>query len=317
MDPVSHAALGATLAAVAAPSHQRRLAVVIGAAAALLPDADALIQSDADPLLVLDYHRHFSHALLFIPVGALIVTLLLWPWLRKHLSFGRVYAFSLAGITSAGLLDACTSYGTQLLLPFSTEKIAWNLVSVFDPLFTLLLLVPLVLALRQPTRNTLRTGVALASLYLCLGFWQQQRVTSQMQQVAAARGHTAERLTVKPTLGNQLLWRSLYIHEGQVQADATHAGWSLRHYAGQVAPLLRETPSRHASDIERFRHFSDGWLVQTTPNFIGDARYAMLPTRIDPIWGITWDAQDKLQFINRHDMTPALRKEWFGMLIGR
>ena len=99
MDPVSHAALGATLAAVAAPSHQRRLAVVIGAAAALLPDADALIQSDADPLLVLDYHRHFSHALLFIPVGALIVTLLLWPWLRKHLSFGRVYAFSLAGIT--------------------------------------------------------------------------------------------------------------------------------------------------------------------------------------------------------------------------
>ena len=102
-----------------------------------------------------------------------------------------------------------------------------------------------------------------------------------------------------------------------MQADATHAGWSLRHYAGQVAPLLRETPSRHASDIERFRHFSDGWLVQTTPNFIGDARYAMLPTRIDPIWGITWDAQDKLQFINRHDMTPALRKEWFGMLIGR
>ena len=142
---------------MAAPSHQRRLAVLIGAAAALLPDADALIQSDTDPLLVLDYHRHFSHSLLFIPVGALIVTLLLWPWLRKQLSLGRVYAFSLAGIASSGLLDACTSYGTQLWLPFSNEKVAWNLISVFDPLFTLLLLVPLVLTLRQPTRNSVRT----------------------------------------------------------------------------------------------------------------------------------------------------------------
>ena len=118
---VSHAALGATFAALAAPSHQRRLAVLIGAAAALLPDADALIQSDTDPLLVLDYHRHFSHSLLFIPVGALIVTLLLWPWLRKQLSLGRVYAFSLAGIASSGLLDACTSYGT-------TDEFGYNIV---------------------------------------------------------------------------------------------------------------------------------------------------------------------------------------------
>ena len=34
-----------------------------------------------DALLVLDYHRHFTHALAFVPFGALIAALLLWPCL--------------------------------------------------------------------------------------------------------------------------------------------------------------------------------------------------------------------------------------------
>lgn len=316
MDPVSHAALGAALAAVAAPSHQRRLALLIGAAAALLPDADALIQSDTDPLLLLDYHRHFSHALLFAPIGAFIAALALWPFMRQRIGFLRVLLYSLAGISTSGLLDACTSYGTHLLLPFSDEKIAWNLISVFDPLFTLLLLVPLVRVLRQPTRNSLRVGLTLASLYLGLAAWQQQRVATSMRDIAAVRGHAPQNLTVKPTLGNQVLWRSLYSHDGQVQADAIHAGWRLRHYAGQRAPLLTDGDPRHAEDIERFRRFSDGWLVQNTPGFIGDARYAMLPTDIDPIWGIRWDGQGHLQFISRHEMSREQRLEWLRMLRG-
>ena len=316
MDPVSHAALGATLAAVAAPPHQRRLALLIGATAALLPDADALIRSDSDPLLLLDYHRHFSHALLFVPLGALIAALILWPFMRQRIGFRPVLLYSLAGISTSGLLDACTSYGTQLLLPFSNEKIAWNLISVVDPLFSVLLLVPLVRVLRQPARNSLRIGLALAGLYLGLGAWQQQRVTIYMRDVAAARGHAVQKLTVKPTLGNQLLWRSLYIHDGQVQADAIHAGWRLRHYAGQSAPLLPQADPLHAEDIERFRRFSDGWLVQSTPGFIGDARYAMLPTAIDPIWGIRWDAQGRLQFISRHEMSREQRTEWLRMFRG-
>lgn len=79
MDVVTHAVLGATLATALSltrrapePLAQRRIAAGIGAAAGLLPDADALIQSGADALLVLDYHRHFTHALAFVPIGALI-----------------------------------------------------------------------------------------------------------------------------------------------------------------------------------------------------------------------------------------------------
>ncbi len=40
---------------------------------------------------------------------------ILWPLLRKRLVFKKIYGFALLGYATSGLLDACTSYGTQLL----------------------------------------------------------------------------------------------------------------------------------------------------------------------------------------------------------
>jgi len=318
MDIITQAALGAALATAVAPTHQRRLAAGIGLVAGILADFDALIQSGSDPLLVLDFHRHFTHALAFVPFGALLASLILWPFLRRRLGFAALYGYSFAGYALSGLLDACTSYGTHLWLPFSQERVAWNLIAVVDPLFTLLLLIPLLLTLRRPASLAVRIGLLLAAAYLGTGYLQQQRVSEQMQTIAMARGHIPERLTVKPTLANLLLWRSLYMHDGKVWADATHAGFVLRHYPGDSAALFTQAaPTERAADIERFRHFADNWLVETQPGFIGDARYAMLTTAIDPIWGIRWNAEGRLEFITRHTMSPAMRKQWLAMLMGR
>jgi len=317
MDIVTQATLGAALAAAVAPAHQRRLAAGIGLVAGILADFDTLIQSGSDPLLVLDFHRHFTHALAFVPFGALIAGLILWPFLRRRLSFARLYGYSFAGYALSGLLDACTSYGTHLWWPFSQERVAWNLIAVVDPLFTLLLLLPLLLSLRHPNSPAVRIGLVLAIGYLGIGYAQQQRATTAVQAIAAARGHSPQRLIVKPTLANIVLWRAIYIHDGKIQADAVHAGWSLRHYPGDSAPLFAKTPAQGAADIERFRHFADGWLVETRPGFIGDARYAMLPTRIEPIWGIRWQADGRLEFVTNRVMTKALRQRWMAMLLGR
>lgn len=317
MDIVTHAALGAGLAAAVAPFHQRRLFAGVGLAAGILPDIDVLIQSGSDPLLLLDFHRHFTHSIAFAPIGALLAALLLWPFLRQRLSFARLYGCSLLGYAPNTLLDACTSYGTHLWLPFSQTKAAWNLIAVFDPLFTLLLLMPLLISLRRPERATVRVGLVLAAAYLAFGYMQQQRATAQMLAVASARGHVPERLTVKPTLGNLVLWRALYIHDGRVHADAVHAGFTTRHYPGDSAVLLTAAEPRYASEIGRFRQFADDWLVQIRPGYIGDARYAMLPTAINPIWGISWDAAGRVEFSSSHAMSREMRARWLQMLLGR
>ena len=337
MDILTHAVMGAALAAgVASFRHageksglaaRRRLAAGVGAAAGLLPDADALIQSGGDALLVLDYHRHFTHALAFVPVGALLAALLLWPLLRRRIDFRTLYLCSLAGYLPHPLLDACTSYGTHLWLPFSQRKEAWNLIAVVDPAFTLLLAVPLFLYLRRAESKALRWGL-LGMCYFGLSAFQQGRVAEAAMQVAQARGHQATQLSVKPSMANLVLWRSLYVHDGRVQADAFHLGPSLRHYAGESAALLDAAGAqrvaagelRRLQDIERFRAFSDGFVVldRARPGFVGDARYAMQPTAIAPIWGLEWrGAGAATEFVSRHDFSAAMRKDFFAMLLGR
>ena len=337
MDIVTHAVMGAAFASGVASLRNtgeksalalRRLAAGVGAAAGLLPDADALIQSGGDALLVLDYHRHFTHALAFVPAGALLAALLLWPLARRRMGFGLLYLCCFAGYLPHPLLDACTSYGTHLWLPFSERREAWNLIAVVDPLFTLLLAVPLIFFLRRAGSTAVRWSLLLGAAYFGFSFSQQQRADAAVVALAQARGHQATQLSVKPSMANLVLWRSLYVHDGRVQVDAFHLGLNVRHYPGASAALLDAAgaqrvaagDARRLRDIERFRLFSDGFIVQdhARPNFIGDARYAMQPTAIAPIWGLEWrGAGAATEFVSRHDFSPAMRNDFLVMLLGR
>jgi membrane-bound metal-dependent hydrolase YbcI (DUF457 family) len=147
MDLLTHGLLGGLVAQTAGRPQERRLAVGIGFLAALLADADILIRSASDPLLVLEYHRQFSHSLLFIPIGALIASALAWPFVRRRLPPARIYLYAILGYATAGLLDACTSYGTHLFWPFVDRPVSLSIIAVIDPLFTLILLAGVVTVL--------------------------------------------------------------------------------------------------------------------------------------------------------------------------
>lgn len=300
MDIITQGLLGATVAQAGAKPEEVRRASLVGFCAPLLADADALIRSAEDPLLFLAYHRHFTHALAFIPVGALLATLLCWPFLRKRLRFRRLYYFSLLGYATAGLLDACTSYGTHLLWPFSADRIAWSIISIFDPLFSLVLIVALGWGLAQARPRAARVGLAVAVAYLLLGVMQQTRAEALARAQAQQRGHAIERLLVKPTLGNLLLWRSVYASGGTFYVDAVRVGLAHSTFTegGSVQAFDRDRDLPHLSDetvlyrdIQRFARFSEGFLVwhPAHPDVLGDIRYAMLPTSLRPLWGIALD----------------------------
>ena len=148
MDLVTQGVLGAALAQTVASKKEMRTAAIVGMFAGLLADADILIQSASDPLLTIEYHRHFTHSIFFIPIGALIASVLMWPVAKKYLKFKRLYVFSLLGYSLSGVLDACTSYGTHLLWPLIQERVAFNIISIVDPVFTLGLLTAVVLSLK-------------------------------------------------------------------------------------------------------------------------------------------------------------------------
>lgn len=329
MDLITHSLLGATAAQSAARSTEARLAALTGALAALLPDTDVFIRSAADPLLNIEFHRQFTHALLFVPFGGLIVALLLWPLLRRRLGFGRLYLFATLGMLPSGLLDACTSYGTQLLWPFSDARIAWNVIAIVDPLFALGLMLVLGMGLLRRTPAPAQVGLLTVLLYLGFGMNQRDRAEAVAAELAESRGHAVERMEVKPTMGNLVLWRSIYESDDVFHVDAVRVGLFSDNRIYPGGSIERFVPERVdwidadsvlARDIERFSRFSDGFIAPhpETPWMLGDVRYSMLPTGLVPLWGIQIDPaqQDRhVNFIPDRTVDAATRRAFLAMLL--
>lgn len=330
MDPLSHTLLGAAGGLIVSRAH-RPIAAVAGLLGALLPDADVLIGSDTDPLLTLEYHRQFTHSFVAAPVGALIVTAVLWLLMRRRPAFGSLYLPALAGYVSALLLDACTSYGTQLLWPFMDKRFAASIVAVIDPVVTLVLLIGVVIALRSATAKAARASIALVVIYLGFGWIQHERAESLVTRTAAERGHVISRHEVKPTLGNLLLWRSVYLSENDFVVDAARVGLFSKSvlYRGDAArriqPIDLVPPltlnSVQAADLVRFAQVSEGFLARhpSRPNVIGDLRYSILPNSTRPLWGIEIQAEREDHHVAFHtfrEFTKEDRQRFFAMLRG-
>jgi inner membrane protein len=107
-----------------------------------------------------------------------------------------------------------------------------------------------------------------------------------------------ERLVVKPSFANIIVWKIIYQTNNEFHVAAVKPGWFK---AATVWPgdssarldLKRDFPwlnpaSQQALDIRRFAALSDGYLAKaaTKSQRIADIRYSMLPAEINPLWGI-------------------------------
>ncbi len=332
MDPISQGLLGACAPQAFADKSKLLIAAALGFLSGMAPDLDVLIASTDDPLLFLEYHRQFTHSLLFIPVGGLICSSLFHPlFAHRQLSFRATYTFSTLGYATHGLLDSCTSYGTQLLWPFSTTRVAWHNISIVDPLFTLPILCLILWASISKRQTLARFACAWALIYLCLGAVQRGRAEAVGHALAAERTHTPLRLHAKPSLGNLLLWKIVYETEDRFYVDAVRILATSSIYTGDSVPKLdarRDFPwlnddALQANDITRFAWFSNGYISKDPerPNTIIDVRYSIVPNSIDPLWGIQLDPQrntnEHADFISMRQSTTSHRVRFMAMLRGK
>jgi inner membrane protein len=120
-------------------------------------------------------------------------------------------ALFFAAIVTHPLLDCFTAYGTQFLQPLSSLRIAWNTISVVDPLYTLPFLLLLIAAGRRCKASRIRrrlntAGLTVSSLYLVLTVLNSVNVGAVVQSTLTEEGLRAERSFYSPSLGNNLLW---------------------------------------------------------------------------------------------------------------
>jgi inner membrane protein len=150
------------------------------------------------------------------------------------------------------------------------------------------------------SRRTAIISLTISLIYLGLGIAQHKGVEEYISEVAKSRGHKIERLLLNPTIGNIVLWRSVYLYDGTYYIDAVHHPYLTSTKTKLLAsnktsfldiekqfPELKEG-SKQKEDTKRFAYFSQGYvyLHPKHPNTIADLRYGSLPHDLYSLWGI-------------------------------
>ncbi len=327
MDPLTQGLLGASAVANTRMANAPRGAALgLGFLGGMAADLDVLIRSSSDPLLFLEFHRQFTHSLIFIPFGGLLCGLVLHALFakRKGISRWQSILFCTLGYATHALLDACTTYGTQLFWPFSNERISWNVISIIDPLYTLPIAALLALSLGAKRQWLARIALAWVFVYPALGWYQRERAEDLGYQLAASRQHQVVSLSAKPSFANLLLWKVVYRTPEYFYVDAVRMGIRPKIIEGTaIAPLdiERDLPwlqqdSRQAADLERFRWFSQDYIALSANNPLQviDLRYSLLPNETEALWGIELSPQHSEQhvqyFTQRRDTKTKTAKFW-------
>lgn len=265
--------MGAAIGEAVLGRQAGRKAALWGAVCGTLPDLDAFYPF-ADPISAFTYHRGVSHSLFVLTMLTPVVA---WLITRIHRGErvrlrGWMLAVWLALITHP-VLDACTTYGTQLLWPVDDTPIAWNNVFIIDPAFTLPLLLAVLaaLVLRAPPDDSDRSralgawlnriALAWGVAYLVLGAFVKMHVDAHVRASAERQGIEVTRYTAAPTLFNIVLWRAVIVNGDRYY----EAFYSLLDEPGEVRfgefetePALLE-PLAETWPVQRLRWFTRGF----------------------------------------------------------
>lgn len=304
MDTITHAVLGAAVSQTILKERLPRgakLIGLIGAVGAALPDLDVFIYSFTDPTVSWLFHRHFTHSLLFVPLGGLIAALP-FLFLQGYREYKRlVFLVAMLCYATHAPLDIFTSYGTQWFWPLSNARLALDWISIVDPVYSLPLLLGVVWTARTGRMWCGRIALLLTSLYLCFGGWQHHRGAVAQQQLAALRGHQIEQSRVLPAPGWLVMWRSIYTAKGQLYADGIRLNWfgTPRALEGGSAALttFADLPASAQANAETHRRFEifqwfAAGLISPIPHqetAFGDMRFTLEVESLVPLWGLKID----------------------------
>ena len=261
-------------------------------------------------------------------MGGFIFTLIFYGLFFKLVPFGflKTWLFATLGYGTHGLLDACTSYGTQLFWPFSNERISWNNISIIDPLFTIPVLILLVLSLIKRKSFWSKIALGWALIYLTIGFIQNHRAVQVAHEIITERNHHPEIISVKPSFGNLILWKIIYQHNDYFYIDAVNIGPKKEVFAGQKIKkfnksdlsYFNELSDTQKKDIDRFLWFSQDFVAVNPQNEyeLLDIRYSNLPNEIGGLWGIhlTPNTENHVEFISNRSLQKRDLRQFFQMI---
>lgn len=209
MDSLTQIVLGAAVGEAVLGKKIGNKAMVLGAVAGTIPDLDVFVGYFTDTVSALEIHRGFTHSIVFaVGVGLLFAWLCaLWD---KRAVLKEWWLFWFLTFVTHPLLDAHTTWGTQLFWPFET-RLAYKNIFVIDPLYTVPFLVFLILAMLQKKGSIKRRkfnnlGLIISSSYMVLTIVLKGITYFEFKSELEAQNIEYLTLQNKPSPFNTILW---------------------------------------------------------------------------------------------------------------
>lgn len=343
VDVLTQATLGAAVGELVLGRKLGNRALAWGALFGILPDLDVLLSPFLNTAWSLWWHRGPSHSLAVMAAAAWwLSSPLARLWKKEKVSRRRAGWFVSAAWSSHVLIDCFDVYGTAVFWPFWNERVAFNLLSVVDPLFTLPMLVAVLrLAFLRTKKEIPRrarinaAGLGLSAAYVCLAFGMKQIAAAGIHADVARRGFDFERRMLAPTAFNIFLWRAVLD-----RGDHFLAGYRSV-FDGRDSPVRWTVYPRETGALEGYaglrearivRRFSGDWWI-ARPHAKGvwigdmrlgeirewDARPGMVDSRMSFAWNLLpGEPRDRLRRIrprsrNSGEMLDRMSARMVGM----
>jgi inner membrane protein len=294
MDSLTQIVLGAACGEAVLGKKIGNRALLFGAIGGTIPDMDVFVgkllynnQIDA-----MAFHRGFMHSFLFAILAAVAFGILVF-WIynrgKRHNITTRkdwIWLF-FASIFTHPILDSFTAYGTQLFVPFSNYRVAFNNIAVADPLYTLPFLVALIIVMcfnrtSVKRRFFLKIGFGISSLYMLFTFVNKYHVHAVYKKSLKLEGIEYVRFQTQPTILNNILWYGIaettdayYVGFYSIlDSEATVGKW---HILPKNHDLIQGMPK----DLKTLAWFSSGYYslneTEASDTFLfKDLRYPLM-----------------------------------------
>ncbi|WP_242204393.1 metal-dependent hydrolase [Aestuariivivens insulae] len=293
MDSLTQIVLGAACGEAVLGKKIGNKALLFGAIGGTIPDLDVYVGSwihgnNIDAML---FHRGFMHSFFFAVLAAFGLG---WLVYRLYDSGRRLGTTTLKNwillffwsLFTHPILDCFTPYGTQILAPFSNNRVAFNNIAVVDPLYTLPFLVCVIVLMffkRSSNRRRLwlKLGVGISSVYMLFTIGNKLYVDYTFKASLKERGVSFKRFTVQPAIFTNVLWYGI----AETEEAYLIANYSLFDTNNRFAhfitlPKQRDLVPSEYRDVKRLSWFSNGYYsiykVSADAYLYSDLRYPLL-----------------------------------------
>lgn len=213
MDSLTQAALGAAVGEAVLGKKIGHKGAILGAIVATIPDLDVLLTPFFSTFQNISIHRGYSHSILFCLLGAFLFAYILSKikW-TDEVSYRKLWLFSFLALFTHVLLDAFTSYGTQLFLPFTDWRVSFDSISIIDPVYTIPLLIGVAGSIfyykKTDTKRGLpnNLGLVFSSLYLLFTLANKQHIEQVFNTQLEEQNLPYFRMLTVPVKVGNMVW---------------------------------------------------------------------------------------------------------------